>query len=92
MEKLKFKVIEVSYELEIGKENLKKLLKKDMENEDNDKPKLYQILKEVKWVTKVDYDAMFTPYAIFISIENDDDNTIVFRENIIKKIETYLGI
>lgn len=87
---LKFEIESVSYNIILGKENLRKLLNKDLENEDNDKQNLFQILSEKKGVSNVDYNAMFSLNAISLTIE-EELNTNEYREDLLKIITSYIN-
>lgn len=87
---IKFEVVSISYQLEIDKDNFKKLLYNDFNNEEMEKPDLSEILGKIKGVSNVDYNPMFSPLSIRMEIDEEDDN-FEKREQIIETICSYIN-
>lgn len=87
---IKFEVVSVSYQIEIDRDNFKKLLHNDLNNEEMEKPDLSEILGKIKGVSNVDYNPMFTPLAIRL-VMDEADNNFEKREQIIETICSYIN-
>lgn len=82
-------ITRVTIAYDLTNEDFCLLLDKDLERDEESKPKLFSLLLNQDNVVEVDYDGMFVRHAIFVDLVMSD-NFEQDKEDIKKVIEDYI--